>query len=73
MPDCGDSSCLYAPLPRTGMRTNGGCRCDDCPECGAKIRRAVILLGVVGPHRQWCSQPDWIPEHHRKPAGTETK
>lgn len=24
--DCGDNSCLFA-LERTGMRTNGGCRC----------------------------------------------
>ena len=24
--DCGDNSCLYAPK-KTGMRTNGGCRC----------------------------------------------
>jgi hypothetical protein len=28
-PDCGDHSCLYAmPHQKTGMRTNGGCRCD---------------------------------------------
>lgn len=28
-PDCGDNSCLYAmPHQFTGMRTNGGCRCD---------------------------------------------
>lgn len=26
--DCGDSACRYAPSPRRGMRTNGGCRCD---------------------------------------------
>jgi hypothetical protein len=25
--DCGDNSCLFAPRPLTGMRTNGGCRC----------------------------------------------
>lgn len=25
--DCGDSSCLFA-RNKTGMRTNGGCRCD---------------------------------------------
>ncbi len=25
--DCGDQSCLYA-AEHTGMRTNGGCRCD---------------------------------------------
>lgn len=24
--DCGDNSCLFAPS-KTGMRTNGGCRC----------------------------------------------
>jgi len=28
-PDCGDNSCLYAmPHQKTGMRTNGGCRCE---------------------------------------------
>jgi hypothetical protein len=26
--DCGDNSCKYAKT-RTGMRTNGGCRCDE--------------------------------------------
>jgi len=26
--DCGDNSCLYA-VKKTGMRTNGGCRCFD--------------------------------------------
>ena len=36
--DCGDSSCIcIAPHERTGMRTNGGCRCDE----GA-LRRAVL-------------------------------
>jgi hypothetical protein len=25
--DCGDQSCMYA-CQKTGMRTNGGCRCD---------------------------------------------
>jgi hypothetical protein len=25
--DCGDNSCVFAPRPLTGMRTNGGCRC----------------------------------------------
>ena len=25
--DCGDNSCIFAPKPMTGMRTNGGCRC----------------------------------------------
>ena len=28
--DCGDNSCLCA-YPRTGMRTNGGCRCFKMP------------------------------------------
>jgi hypothetical protein len=27
-PDCGDSSCWFA-LKKSGMRTNGGCRCSD--------------------------------------------
>ena len=25
--DCGDSSCMFAPRPLRGQRTNGGCRC----------------------------------------------
>lgn len=25
--DCGDNSCTFLMKPRTGMRTNGGCRC----------------------------------------------
>lgn len=24
---CMDNSCQFAPYPRTGMRTNGGCHC----------------------------------------------
>ena len=57
MPDCGDNSCRYAPQGG-GMRTNGGCRCDQCPECGA-----TILLSRR--HRVWCSAPAWVPEHQR--------
>lgn len=29
--DCGDNSCLYVK-PKTGMRTNGGCRCFKSPD-----------------------------------------
>ena len=25
--DCGDNSCICAPVERGGMRTNGGCSC----------------------------------------------
>jgi hypothetical protein len=61
MPDCGDNSCMYRDRTRpSGMRTNGGCRCDECHECGASVRP-----GFPGKHRRWCSQPEWIPEHHR--------
>jgi hypothetical protein len=62
MPDCGDNSCLYRDNSKpSGMRTNGGCRCDECPRCGASIRPAVPFRK----HRAWCSQPKWIPEHRR--------
>lgn len=59
MPDCGDNSCRYAVDRGGGMRTNGGCRCDECPECGAQIR-------LTRPHRAWCPQPKWLPPHHRR-------
>lgn len=58
MPDCGDNSCLYAKT-RTGMRTNGGCRCDACPQCGGHIRP-----GRSKGHYVWCATPNWIPKHH---------
>jgi len=60
MPDCGDNSCLYAKN-KGGMRTNGGCRCDDCPQCGAAIRPRLPQN-----HHPWCPHQDWVPEHHRK-------
>lgn len=53
--DCGDSSCRYA-TKKGGMRTNGGCSCDDCLECGASIR-------LPFKHRAWCKQPNWVPPH----------
>lgn len=60
MPDCGCSSCRYAPRPRRGMRTNGGCRCDECPMCGAFMRP-----GSPGAkHYARCTTPDWVPSHH---------
>jgi hypothetical protein len=58
MPDCGDNSCRYAN-PKSGMRTNGGCRCDDCSDCGESIRPGR----PVG-HRKWCNQTGWVPRHH---------
>lgn len=60
-PDCGDSSCLYAER-RGGMRTNGGCSCDKCPECDG-----VIRPGYPGEHRRWCTMRLWLPLHHRSP------
>lgn len=59
MPDCGDSSCRYAEK-KTGMRTNGGCKCDECYHCGAHIRPNSPQW-----HRQWCKMQAWIPPHHR--------
>lgn len=62
MPDCGDNSCRYRDRSQpSGMRTNGGCRCDECPVCGRHVRPG----GPVG-HYHWCTQQDWLPEHHRK-------
>lgn len=60
-PDCGDNSCRYASH-RGGMRTNGGCRCDNCPVCGMAIHPRFPHRK----HRVHCTQPEWIPEHHRK-------
>lgn len=38
--DCGDNSCLcVAPKQRIGMRTNGGCRCDE-----KSLRTALLSL-----------------------------
>lgn len=37
--DCGDSSCFFTKV-KTGMRTNGGCRCLDGKN-GAKVVRAL--------------------------------
>lgn len=58
MPDCGDNSCLYAKN-KGGMRTNGGCRCDQCPDCGVPIRPNAPHRK----HRAWCPQPNWVPDH----------
>lgn len=64
MPDCGDNSCLYRDRSKPGgMRTNGGCHCDECPKCGAIIRPQMAHRRK---HRDWCPTPNWIPEHHRK-------
>lgn len=58
MPDCGDSSCMYAKK-KTGMRTNGGCQCDECPKCGGHVR-----AGRPKTHYKWCPQPEWKPAHY---------
>ncbi len=60
LPDCGDNSCRYSGN-KGGMRTNGGCRCDECPECGGQVRPKR----PVG-HRSYCTQKDWVPEHLRE-------
>lgn len=61
--DCGDNSCLYAKK-KTGMRTNGGCSCDECPTCGGHVRP-----GRPRTHYKWCPNQDWVPEHHRLKKG----
>jgi hypothetical protein len=58
MPDCGDNSCRYAERPLRGMRTNAGCRCDNCPVCGGTVRPIRPVT-----HYAWCPQPDWAPAH----------
>jgi len=60
-PDCGDNSCRYAPS-KGGMRTNAGCICDDCPECG----KTILPIIRSNQHRPWCPCPSWVPPHHRK-------
>jgi hypothetical protein len=52
--DCGSNSCRYAVKPKTGMRTNGGCKCDECPWCGANVRPPIY-------HRTWCEHKGWNP------------
>jgi hypothetical protein len=43
-PDCGDNSCLYAmSYQKTGMRTNGGCRCEKAE--GMQVHSAEARLG----------------------------
>lgn len=51
MTDCGDNSCRYATR-KGGMRTNGGCRCDECRSCGAHLRRWRT-------HLPKCKTPEW--------------
>jgi hypothetical protein len=60
MPDCGDNSCKYA-INKTGMRTNAGCRCGECPGCGRH------LDGLIKEHHHWCASKEW------KPPSKETK
>lgn len=47
MLDCGDNSCMFA-RQKTGMRTNGGCRClkdlDYEPERRRKVRAHIADL-----------------------------
>lgn len=56
---------MYAKK-RKGMRTNGGCRCDCCPHCGAHIKPTSPQY-----HRDWCKMKAWIPPHHRGKMGVK--
>lgn len=50
--DCGDNSCRYRDRSKPGgMRTNGGCLCDECPWCGVHLRPGRG-------HRDWCNGPE---------------
>ena len=42
-PDCGDSSCLFAEK-KTGMRTNGGCRCFDHAGFSKDVMKSARLM-----------------------------
>lgn len=70
-PDCGDSSCEYAKT-KTGMRTNGGCRCyKDCKnnarlyakwmhhEMRALADRLEELEGLVREQLAFMPPQDW--------------
>jgi hypothetical protein len=43
LPDCGDSSCVFAEK-KTGQRTNGGCRCFDDAAYGPKAQKELLRL-----------------------------
>lgn len=58
-PDCMSNSCRYA-VRRGGMRVNGPCRCDECPDCGRDIRPNRRE------HRSWCPTPTWAPPHQKQ-------
>lgn len=62
--DCGSHSCLYAAR-KTGMRTNGRCRCDACPTCPARLTPG----GPQSQHLDWCPNQDWVPERYRLALG----
>ncbi len=57
MRDCGSHSCFYAVI-KTGQRTNGRCKCDECPDCGKIVRPKHGFSR----HYSWCAQPDWVPD-----------
>lgn len=44
--DCGDSSCAFAAT-KTGMRTNGGCRCMDKGELSPELRMVLRRLAYA--------------------------
>lgn len=44
--DCGDNSCVFK-AKKTGMRTNGGCRCLPYPEVKPELRRIVHRLALA--------------------------
>jgi hypothetical protein len=54
MDGCYDSGCPYSP--KGGMRTNGGCKCDMCPMCGAGFHRAR----PGAKHKDWCTDKEWV-------------
>jgi hypothetical protein len=46
--DCGDNSCVFA-AKKTGMRTNGGCRCIDKPELRRIMHRLAFATRKLPP------------------------
>lgn len=61
LPDCGDSSCCFAET-RTGMRTNGGCRCfNELPPAGPHSHTDRLLRlarGLAQDRRQLTKERD---------------
>ena len=61
--DCGDQSCLYA-VEHTGMRTNGGCRCDPkrMKDDLVRSRKACDALQARCAHLDVLLRDEYLPK-----------